>query len=40
MEIYCSDQVDALVDLGAENVIGTFWGVTDESSKFFAKRVH
>lgn len=37
MEIYSSELVDAFVDLGAENVIGTFWSVSDEPSKLFAK---
>lgn len=37
MEIYSSELVDAFVDLGAENVIGTFWSVFDEPSKLFAR---
>lgn len=36
-EIYSSGLVDAFVDLGAENVIGTFWSVFDEPSKIFAR---
>lgn len=40
MEIYSSDLVDAFVDLGAENVIGTFWSVHDEPSKLFARRFY
>lgn len=36
-EIYSSGLVDAFVDLGAENVIGTFWSVFDEPSKVFAR---
>lgn len=36
-EIYSSGLMDAFVDLGAENVIGTFWSVFDEPSKVFAR---
>lgn len=36
-EIYSSGLVDAFVDLGAENVIGTFWSVFEEPSKIFAR---
>jgi len=36
-EIYSSGLVDAFVDLGAENVVGTFWSVFDEPSKVFAR---
>jgi CHAT domain-containing protein len=36
-EIYSSGLVDAFVDLGAENVIGTFWSVFDEPTKIFAR---
>jgi len=40
MEIYSSELVDAFVDLGAENVIGTFWSVQDEPAKLFARRFY
>jgi CHAT domain-containing protein len=36
-EIYSSELIDVFVDLGAENVIGTFWSVLDEPSKIFAR---
>lgn len=36
-EIYSSGLVDSFVDLGAENVVGTFWSVFDEPSKVFAR---
>lgn len=36
-EIYSSGLVDAFVDLGAENVVGTFWSVFDEPAKIFAR---
>jgi CHAT domain-containing protein len=39
-EIYSSELIDAFVDLGAENVIGTFWSVLDAPSKIFARKFY
>lgn len=39
-EIYSSELIDAFVDLGAENVMGTFWSVLDEPSKIFARKFY